>query len=102
MIVNLNAMCKVQLNEVGKQIWLSQLEALPEEVLKSHPEIIQTIRNQIDENDCVEAELWAIMNVFGQYISPQASPFRSTTIELNKNPNFGNYFRPEAPSDGTT
>lgn len=95
-------MCKVQLNEVGKMIWLSQVDDLPKEVLEAHPEIAQTIRNQIDENDCLEAELWAIMNVFGQYISPQTSPFRTTTIELNKNPNFGNYFKTEEPTDGTT
>lgn len=102
MIVNLNVMCKVQLNEVGKMIWLSQVDDLPKEVLEAHPEIAQTIRNQIDENDCVEAELWAIMNVFGQYVSPQSLPFRSATIELNKNPNFGNYFKPEASTDGDT
>lgn len=99
MVVNLNVLCKVQLNEIGKQIWLSQIDSLPQEVRTAHPEIETTIKSQIDENDCVECELWGIMNVFGPYISPQASPLRSTTIELNKNPNFGNFFKQETPSD---
>lgn len=89
MVVNLNVLCKVQLNEIGKQIWLSQIDSLPEEVRTAHPELEATIKSQIDENDCVECELWGIMNVFGPYISPAASPFTRMTIELNKNPNFG-------------
>lgn len=88
MIVNLNCLCKVQLSELGKVIWLSQVDSLPEEIKQQHPEIAQTIRNQIDKDDCVEAELWAIMNVFGQYMNPDRSPFRSTCIQLDKNPNF--------------
>ena len=39
MVVNLNVLCKVQLNEIGKQIWLSQIDSLPEEVRTAHPEI---------------------------------------------------------------
>ena len=100
MVVNLNVLCKVQLNEIGKQIWLSQIDSLPEEVRTAHPEIEATIKSQIDDNDCVECELWGIMNVFGPYISPASSPFKVFTIELNKNPNFGNFFKQEAPTDG--
>ena len=99
MVVNLNVLCKVQLNEIGKQIWLSQIESLPEEVRTAHPEIEATIKSQIDENDCVECELWGIMNVFGPNISPTSSPFKVFTIELNKNPNLGNFFKQEAPTD---
>ena len=91
MIVNLNTMCKVQLNEVGKQIWLAQTEGIPEETLKAHPELPETLKNMIDETDCLEAELWTIMNVFGPYISRIGIPFTRSTIELNKNPNFGNF-----------
>lgn len=99
MVVNLNVLCKVRLNDYGKQIWLAQINQLPEEVLQSQPEIADSIRNQIDENGCLELELWAIMNVFGPYISPVKSPFRVTTLELNKNPNFGNYFQEESSNE---
>lgn len=92
MIVNLNVLCKVALNDFGKVIWLSQIDSLPEEMKQNNPEIVTAIKNQIDSEDCVEAELWAIMNVFGPYLNPANSPFRSTTIQLDKNPNFGNYF----------
>ena len=89
MVVNLNVMCKVQLNELGKVIWLSQIDELPEEVRHNKPEIIDAIKNKIDSDDCVELELWGIMNVFGPYMSQARMPFARTTIELNKNPNFG-------------
>lgn len=91
MIVNLNVMCKVQLNEAGKQIWLSQTNGIPEEMLQAHPELPDTLSKMIDENNCLEAELWTIMNVFGPYISQIGIPFTKSTIELNKNPNFGNF-----------
>ena len=90
MIVNLNTLCKVQLNDLGKVIWLSQIDNLPDE-MKSNPEIIANIQNKIDSDDCIEMELWGIMNVFGQYLSPVKSPFTRMTIEINKNPNFGNF-----------
>ena len=85
MIVNLNTVCKVQLNDIGKIIWLSQLDAIPEDTL-NRDQIIAHIENSIDEDNCVSADLWMIMNVFGQYISPTSMPFTRTTIELNKNP----------------
>lgn len=91
MIVNLNVTCKVQLNELGKVIWLSQADNLSDEVKQNNPELVAAIRNKIDENDCIELELWGIMNVFGPYLSATGGPFTRTTIELNKNPNFGNY-----------
>ena len=91
MIVNLNVMCKVQLNEAGKQIWLSQTNGIPEEMLQAHPELPDTLSKMIDENNCLEAELWTIMNVFGPYISQIGIPFTKSTIELNKNPNFGTH-----------
>lgn len=94
MIINLNTLCKVKLSELGKAVWLAQIDALPEDA-KSNPEIIANIKNQIDSDDCIELELWAIMNVFGRYISPVNSPFRTTTLEINKNPNFGNFFKKE-------
>ena len=88
MIVNLNCLCKVQLNDLGKIIWLSQIDQLDEETRKANPQIEADIRNKIDEYDCLELELWGIMNVFGRYITPSSSPFRICTIELNKNPDF--------------
>ena len=91
MIVNLNCLCKVQLNEAGKQIWMSQTNGIPEELLQAHPELPDTLSKMIDENNCLEAELWTIMNVFGPYISQIGIPFTRSTIELNKNPNFGNF-----------
>ena len=91
MIVNLNTLCKVKLNDFGKTIWLSQIESLPEDA-KNDPQIVSNIKNQIDSNGFIELELWGIMNVFGRYISPANSPFQTMTLEINKNPNFGNYF----------
>ena len=88
MIVNLNVMCKVELNDFGKVIWLSQIDDLSEEVKQNNPEIVESIKNKIDAHGCIELELWGIMNVFGRYISPVKSPFVSTTIELHKNPDF--------------
>lgn len=88
MIVNLNTLCKVKLNELGKVIWMSQIDSLPEEIKTNQPEVIESIRKQIDSEGCVELELWGIMNVFGQYISPVQSPFEVNTIEIKKNPNF--------------
>ena len=90
MIVNLNVMCKVQLNDLGKVIWLSQIDAIPEDIQKEHPEVVSAIKNSIDEQDCLELELWKIMNIFGRYIGQVDSPFKVNTLELNKNPNFGN------------
>ena len=91
MVVNLNTLCKVKLSELGKAVWLAQIDTLPEDA-KNNPEIVANIQNKIGSDDCIELELWAIMNVFGRYVSPVNSPFRTTTIEINKNPNFGNYF----------
>lgn len=88
MVVNLNVMCKVQLNELGKVIWLSQIDELPEEVKQNKPEIVDAIKNKIDADGCVELELWGIMNVFGPYMSQTRMPFAKATIELHKNPNF--------------
>ena len=90
MIVNLNVMCKVQLNELGKSIWMSQINNIPEDVKASHPDIVDVIEKSIDEYDCVEAELWGIMGLFGPYISQTQSPFRVNTFELKKNINFKN------------
>lgn len=92
MIVNLNTMCKVRLNDLGKVIWMSQIDSLPDDA-KNDLQIIETIKSKIDSDGCVELELWGIMNLFGQYLSPVKSPFDTMTIELNKNPNFGNYFK---------
>lgn len=88
MIVNLNVMCKVQLNEEGKQIWLSQINGIPDEVKRSHPEIAQSIRNKIDVDGCLELTLWEIMNMFGPYISQTSIPFAQYSIQLHKNPHF--------------
>ena len=87
MIVNLNVMCKVKLSELCKMIWLSQIDQLPEET-KSDPMMIANIKNKIDADDCIELELWALMNVFGRYVSPVQSPFATSTITFDKNPNF--------------
>ena len=95
MIVNIHTLCKVQLNEMGKQIWLHQIEEIPEDVRNQHPEVVKHIKDAIDENNCVQMELWMIMNLFGKYITDVKSPFASTTIEINKNPNFGNFFKKE-------
>lgn len=88
MIVNLNALCKVQLNDLGKQIWLSQIDALPDEIKKTRPDIIAGIKGQIDKDSFIQLELWAIMSCFGPYINQNTLPFTSTVIELDKNPNF--------------
>ena len=91
MIVNLNVMCKVRLNDVGKVIWLSQVDSLPEEVKSSRPDIVASIQNAIKEDNTLETELWSIMNIFGPYMTPTSMPFDTTTIELNKNPKFGTH-----------
>lgn len=91
MIVNLNVMCKVKLNEFGKAIWLSQVDSLPEDMKNNRPDIVAAIKNAIKEDNTIETELWSIMNIFGPYMTPTSMPFDTTTIELNKNPNFGNY-----------
>lgn len=88
MIVNLNVMCKVRLNELGKVIWLSQIDSLPEEVKQNQPEVVEQIRSKIDTDGYIELELWGIMNVFGQYVSPVQSPFESPVLDIYKNPNF--------------
>ena len=88
MVVNLDVMCKVQLNELGKVIWLSQIDSLPPEVQEKHPEVVSAIKNSIDEHGCLELELWKVMNIFGRYISQVDCPFKVNTLELNKNPNF--------------
>ena len=93
MIVNINTLCKVELNDFGKAIWLSQVDSLPENMKTE--EIIDAIKSKIDSNDCVEAELWVIMNVFGPYINHANIPFRSTTIQLDRNPKIGNFFSQE-------
>ena len=92
MIVNLNCLCKVYLNDLGKKIWFSQLEAIDPETAVAHPEIAETIKSMIKEDDSLSTELWTIMNVFGPYLSMVTCPFKTVTIELNKNPNFGNQF----------
>lgn len=91
MIVNLNTLCKVQLNEFGKVIWLSQIDSIPEEIKTNKPEVVQAIKDKIDVDNCVELELWGIMSIFGPYMSPVNSPFTIQTIEIKKNPNFGNH-----------
>ena len=91
MIVNLNVMTKVQLTEQGKYIWLSQIDTLPDEVKQNRPDIIATIKQRVDENNILEIELWALMSIFGPYITPTSMPFTSTTIELHRNPDFGNF-----------
>lgn len=91
MIVNLNVMCKVKLNELGKAIWMSQVDSLPEDMKSNRPDIVAAIKNTIKEDNTIETELWTIMNIFGPHMNPTSLPFDTTTIELNKNPNFGNY-----------
>ena len=98
MIANLSTLCKVQLNEFGKEIWMSQINELPDEVLKAQPEIIDAVRSRIDKDGCVELELWGIMNLFGPHLGPTTCPFVSNVIELQKNPNFGKFFKQEAPT----
>lgn len=91
MIVNLNTICRVQLSELGKMIWLSQIDSLStslEDQLEGQQELIEAIKSSIDENDCLELELWKIMNIFGRYISPQQSPFLLNTINLKRGPIF--------------
>lgn len=88
MIVNLNVKCKVTLNELGKQVWLSQFHSLPDEFKAAHPEILTTLEKAIDENGRVETTLWETMMLFGPYLSMTQSPFDSPTVELNKNPDF--------------
>lgn len=88
MIVNLNCLCKVQLNDFGKQIWLNQIEELPEELRKEHPEIVEAITAQIKPDDTITLELWSVMNVFGPYMSQLHNPFKGTSVELLKNPIF--------------
>lgn len=101
MIINLNTLCKVKLNEFGKNVWLSQIDEIPDEIKQSHPEVVETIKNKLDENGYVELELWAMMNLFGHFLSPVESPFEINTFEINKNPNFGNYFVKETNNDDT-
>ena len=91
MIVNLNVMCKVKLNELGKVIWMSQVDSLPEDIKKNRPDIIASIKNAIKEDNTVETELWTVMTIFGPYMNPTSMPFETATIELNKNPKFGNH-----------
>lgn len=88
MIVNMNVKCKSTLNDLGKQIWLSQFHSLPDEMKEAHPEILKNLENAIDEYDRVEMTLWETMMLFGPYLSMTQSPFASTTLELNKNPDF--------------
>ena len=88
MVVNLHTLCKVQLNQLGKAIWLSQIELLPEELKNTNPELIEAIKTAVDSEGCVQTELWSIMNIFGPYMSPQSMPFVTTTVELDRNPNF--------------
>jgi hypothetical protein len=88
MIVNLNVKCKVTLNELGKQAWLSQFHNLPDDFKEAHPEILTTLEGAIDKNNDVEAALWEIMAIFGPYFSMTQSPFDRPSIELNKNPDF--------------
>ena len=91
MIVNLNVMCKVRLNDFGKVIWLSQVDSLPEDIKNTRPDIVAAIKNAIKEDNTLETELWSIMNIFGPYINPKSMPFDTATIELNRNPKFGNH-----------
>lgn len=102
MIVNLNCNCKVQLNELGKQIWLSQLEGLPEELLQAHPDLPEAIKKKIQDDDSLECALWEIMAIFGPYISMDYIPFKTQTIELSKNPDFGNFFTPKDKQEAPT
>lgn len=92
MIVNLNVMTKVQLNELGKQIWLSEIDKLPPEVKENNPQIVSNMKQRLDEHNCLEIELWALMSIFGPYMSPVNMPFSTTTIELKRNPDFGTHF----------
>lgn len=102
MIVNLNCLCKVQLNDLGKKIWLSQIENIPEEVLQAHPEIPEALKKRIQLDDTLECGLWELMAIFGPYISMVSIPFRTQTIELKKNPDFGNFFVSAAEQEETT
>ena len=88
MIVNLNTLAKVYLNEQGKMIWMSQIESLPEQ-LQQNTELIESIKNKVNPDGSLEIELWALMNLFGPYISMIESPFKTTTIEISRNPIFG-------------
>ena len=74
MIVNLNVMCKVKLNELGKVIWLSQVDSLPEDIKNDRLNIVASIQNAIKDDNTLETELWSIMNIFGPYITLSLCP----------------------------
>ena len=86
MVFNLNALCKVQLNDFGKKVWKSQIEWMEEDVKKNNPLIVEEIRNKVDENGFIEIELWKFMYLFGSYMTPLKTPFETTTIQLRPKP----------------
>lgn len=83
---NLNALCKVQVNDFGKRVWKMQIDLLKEDVKKNNPLIVEGIERAIDENGFIEMELWKFMMIFGPYMSPVKTPFETTTIELRPKP----------------
>ena len=88
MIVNLNILCKLQLNDYGKQVWLSQFECLPDDIKQSRPDILETLKSAIDDNGVVQTTLWEAMAIFGPFITMTNSPFASPTVQLMRNINF--------------
>ena len=93
MIVNLNCNCKVILNDKGRTVWRSVIEQLPEQLVASHPDIVKSLEKRVSSEGVFEAPLWEIMQIFGPFISQVETPFHINTLELNHNPNFGNYFK---------
>lgn len=89
MIINLNTPTKVKLSEFGKVIWMSQIDSLPNNMKENQPELVQAIKNAVAADGTLELELWDIMRIFGQYISPANHPFATHTIEINRQPKFG-------------
>jgi len=95
MIVNLEVLCRVKLNEAGKQIWNAYLSKLPENFKEEHPQVYTELKNRVDADGYFESALWEVMQLFGPFISQHGTPFEVNTLDLDKNPNFGNYFNQE-------
>lgn len=99
MVVNLNVLCKVHLNETGKQMYNNLINQLPEELFQHNPNLFSILNQRISPEGYFEGPLWEVMSIFGSYLSQTTSPFTSTCIELQKNPDFGNYFNTTEPNN---
>ena len=53
------------------------------------------LKNRVDEDGFFTSALWEVMQLFGPFINQHGTPFEVNTLELAKNPNFGNYFKNE-------